>query len=187
MIMKRVIIIFAVALCLFSQVQAQRCLPGQKGIQFTAGTVNSLKSDFHGGIAYSVYAKGSNKWLFGAEYLEKHFSYKDLTLPQTQFTAEAGYYLNFLSDGSKTVFFSLGLSAMAGYETVNWDKKRLFDGASIDNKDGFLYGGAITLETEIYLTDWLVLLVNVRERLLGGSSVGLLNTQPGIGLKFMLN
>ncbi|MDR0873134.1 MAG: conjugal transfer protein TraO [Prevotellaceae bacterium] len=187
--MKKSKIILLIALCLAvcSQAQAQRCLPGQKGILFTAGAVNSLKSDFHGGIAYSVYTKNANYWVFGSEYLEKRFSYKNLSLPQTQFTVEAGYYLNFLSNGSKTLFFSLGLSAMAGYETVNWDKKRLFDGATIQNKDGFLYGGALALETEIYLTDWLVLLVNVRERLLGGSSVGLFNTQPGVGLKFIIN
>jgi hypothetical protein len=193
--MNKSVIISFIALCLTCfQAQAQRYLPGQKGLQFTAGTVNGFNlnpqnSDFafHAGTAFSYYTKNGNRWVFGGEYLEKRYTYKDLSLPQIQFTAEAGYYLKFLSDGSKTVFFSLGLSAMTGYETVNWDKKQLSDGATINNKDGFLYGGALTLETEIYLSDWLVLLVNVRERLLGGSSVGLLNTQPGIGLKFILN
>jgi hypothetical protein len=193
--MNKSVIISFIVLCLTCfQAQAQRYLPGQKGLQFTAGTVNGFNlnpqsSDFafHAGAAFSSYTKNGNRWVFGGEYLEKRYTYKDLSLPQTQFTAEAGYYLKFLSDGSKTIFFSLGLSAMAGYETVNWDKKQLSDGATINNKDGFLYGGALTLETEIYLSDWLVLLVNVRERLLGGSSVGLLNTQPGIGLKFILN
>lgn len=192
--MKRIIIIFAVALCLFTQAQAQRCLPGQKGLQFTAGTVNGFNLNpqsadfaFHAGTAFSSYTKNGNRWIFGGEYLEKRYLYKDLSIPQTQFTAEGGYYLNFLSNGSKTLFFSLGASVLAGYETVNWNKKQLFDGATVKNKDAFLYGGAFTLEMEVYLSDWLVLLVNVRERLLGGSSVGLLNTQFGTGLKFILN
>jgi hypothetical protein len=63
----------------------------------------------------------------------------------------------------------------------------LFDGATINNKDAFLYGGALTLEAETYLTDRIILLVNVRERLLAGSSVGKLNTQFGLGLKFIIN
>jgi hypothetical protein len=76
---------------------------------------------------------------------------------------------------------------LAGYETVNWNDKLLFDGATIKNADAFIYGGALTLEAETYLTDRIVLLVNVRERLLAGSSVGKLNTRFGIGLKFIIN
>ena len=180
--------------CLTVQAQAQRYLPGQKGLQFTVGTVNGfnlkpLSQDFayHAGMAFSQYTKNGNRWVFGGEYLEKHHPYKNIGIPQTQFTAEAGYYLKFLSDRSKTLFFSLGASALAGYETVNFNNKLLSDGATIQNRDGFLYGGALTLETEIYLSDWLVLLVNVRERLLGGSSVGRFNTQFGMGLKFIIH
>jgi hypothetical protein len=61
------------------------------------------------------------------------------------------------------------------------------DGATINNKDAFLYGGAITLETEIFVTDWLVLLANIRERTLAGSSVGLFNTQLGLGLRLIFS
>ena len=192
--MKRFIIVFTVALCLFVQAQAQRYLPGQKGLQITAGTVNGFNLNpqsndfaFHTGAAFSTYTKNGNRWVFGGEYLEKQYPYKDLAIPQTQFTAEGGYYLKFLSDGSKTFFFSLGASVLAGYETVNWDKKLLFDGATIQNKDGFLYGGTLTLEAETYLTDRIVLLVNMREGFLEGSSIGKLNTQLGLGLKFIIN
>jgi len=192
--MKRFMIICTVALCLFVQAQAQRYLPGQKGVQFTAGTVNGLNLEtqspdfaFHAGAAFSSYTKNENRWVFGGEYLEKCFLYRDFSIPQTQITVEGGYYLSFLSDGSKTVFFSLGASFLTGYETVNWGKKQLPDGATIQNKDSFLYGCALTLETEVFLTDWLVLLVSVRERVLGGSSVGLLNTEMGLGVKFIIN
>jgi hypothetical protein len=192
--MKRLIIILSVALCLFTQAQAQRYLPGQAGVQFTAGTVNGFnlkpKSNnfaYHAGFAFSVFTKNTNRWAFGGEYLEKRHPYKGLKIPQSQFTAEAGFYLNFLSDRSKTVFFSLGISALGGYETVNWKKKVLFDGATIENKNGFLYGGALTFETEIFVSNWFAFLINVRERVLGGSSIGLFNTQIGVGIKFILN
>jgi hypothetical protein len=100
---------------------------------------------------------------------------------------EAGYYLKLFSDRRKMFFVSLGASALGGYETVNWNEKLLPNGATIDNKDGFLYGGALTLEMETYLSDRIVLLINVQERLLGGSSVGNLNTQLAFGLKFIIN
>ena len=51
----------------------------------------------------------------------------------------------------------------------------------------FIYGGALTLELETYLTDRVVLLVNARERMLFGSDIGKFHTQVGIGLKFIIN
>jgi hypothetical protein len=84
-------------------------------------------------------------------------------------------------------FISAGASLMAGYETINKGNKLLPDGATINNNNAFLYGGALTLETETYLDDTLVLLVFIRERILGGSSIGKLHTQFGIGFKYIID
>ena len=54
------------------------------------------------------------------------------------------------------------------------------------DKDGFVYGGALTLELESYITDRVVFLINARERCLFGSSVGKFHTQFGIGLKIIM-
>ena len=187
--MKNLFVLFIICCFAVQDLPAQRYLPGIRGLQFTTGTVNGLnpQEGFHAGMALSTYNKRADRWVFGFEYLEKRYAYKELNVPQSQFTLDAGYYLKFLSDPRKTFFASLGASAMAGYETINWDKKLLPDGATINNADAFLYGAAITLELETYLTDRLVLLSNVRERLLIGSSIGKLNTQFGIGLKFIIN
>ena len=61
------------------------------------------------------------------------------------------------------------------------------DGATLLDKDCFIYGGVLTLELETYLTDWVVLLVNARERMLFGSDIGKFHTQVGMGLKFIIN
>jgi len=194
--MKRTTFLLAAVLCLVfaDQAQAQRRLPSQQGIQLTAGTVNKFNpgskrdgAGFHAGVAFSSYTKSGNHWLFGGEYLQKQYLYSDMRLPLAQFTGEGGYFLNFLSDGGKTVFFSFGVSAIAGYETINRNGKLLPDGATIQNKDTFLYGVALTLETEIFLTDWTALLLNVRERALPGSSVGKFNTQIDLGIRFIIN
>ncbi len=125
--MKRhIFIMMLFVLCLTSfQAHAQRYLPGMKGLQVTAGMTDGVHwnagSDFayHIGAAYSVYTKNANRWVIGGEYLHKKYDYKDMQIPVEQFTAEGGYYLKFLSDRRKTFFLSLGLSALAGYETSN--------------------------------------------------------------------
>lgn len=194
--MKRLYLILTIVLCLVftDQVHAQRSLPGMRGIQLTGGMADGIYSSkndneagYYFGVAMATYAKNGNKWVFGAEYLERYYSYREKRLPIAQFTAEGGYYYNFLTDPSKTVFLSLGGSALAGYETSNWGEKTLYDGSTLQHKDAFIYGGAITLEIETYLTDRVVLLVTGRERILWGNSTGHFHTQFGIGLKFIIN
>lgn len=62
-------------------------------------------------------------------------------IPVEQFTGEGGFFSGVLSDGSKTFFLSAGISALAGYETVNSGKKLLFDGSTVRNKGGFISVG----------------------------------------------
>jgi len=187
--MKRLFFMFIVLCIAVPNLSAQRYLPGMRGLQLTAGAVNGLKPQegFCAGVALSTYTKRADRWVFSTDYLEKRHPYKNLTVPQSQFTVEGGYYLKFLSDWRKTFFVSVGASAVAGYETVNWGDKLLPDGATINNGDAFIYGGALTLELETYITDRLVLLANIRERLLTGSSIGKLNTQFGVGIKIIIN
>jgi hypothetical protein len=165
-----------------------------RGIQVTGGMADGIYSSstmnetgYYFGAAMATYAKNCNKWVFGGEYLGRYYPYKDSRIPVAQFTAEGGYYLNLLSDGSKTFFLSLGGSALAGYETVNWGDKLLFDGSTLQSRDRFIYGGAITLEVETYLTDRVVLLLTGRERILFGSDVSKFHTQFGIEFKFIIN
>ena len=100
---------------------------------------------------------------------------------------KGGYYLNFLSDAGKVFFLNLGGSALAGYETVNWSDKILYDGATLKNGDAFVYGCALTLEMELYLADRVALTASLRERFLWGGSLGHCHTQYGIGIRFMIN
>lgn len=100
---------------------AQRYLPGQRGIEFRGGYTDGCLNDknFYSGMAISAYTRNGNRSVFGGEYLQKGYAYKDIMIPMVQFTAEGGYYLNFLSDRSKIFFLSIGGSALAGYETSN--------------------------------------------------------------------
>lgn len=192
--MKRVLLIIMLfGVCLhFNQAHAQRCLPGMRGIQFTGGLSDDLHwkngngFGYHAGIAVSTYTRNAHHWVVGAEYLEKRYDYRGNLYPVSQFTGEGGYYLNFLSDRKKTFFAALGLSALAGYETVNWGEQMMPDGSRLTDGDNFIYGGALTLELSAYLTDRIVLLVNGRQRMLFGGDCGKFHSQVGVGVRFMI-
>lgn len=146
--MKRLLfIILLFGVCLHvNQAHAQRCLPGMRGIQLTGGLSDNMRwkngdgFGYHAGIAVSTYTKNAHHWVVGAEYLEKRYGYRDCLYPASQLTGEGGYYLNFLSDRKKTFFAALGLSALAGYETVNWGESLLPDGSRLTDEDNFIYG-----------------------------------------------
>ena len=127
------------------------------------------------------------RWLFGADYVKKHYSYKDIAIPKAQFTGEVGYFVPFFSDRGRNVFFSAGLSALAGYETTNWNCKLLYDGATLKNDGCFIYGFAPAFEMEAFLSDRLVFLFNVRQRIFFGSSVGNFHTVAAVGVKYIFN
>ncbi len=181
------------ALCLTSfQAHAQRYLPGMKGLQVTAGMADGVhwndNTDFayHIGAAYSVYTKNANRWVIGGEYLHKKYDYKDMQIPVEQFTAEGGYYLKFLSDRRKTFFPFIGLVGSRRVRNTQ-PKRKAAAGPTLLDKDCFIYGGALTLELETYLTDRVALLLNARERALFGSDIGKFHTQVSLGLKFIIN
>lgn len=187
--------ILTVLFCLTAgQADAQRCLPGMKALEVRADMADGFyrgkggnKAGYAFGAALSTYAKGGSKWTFGADYLQVHHPYKATHLPIAQVTAEGGYYRLFLSDDRKNVFFYIGCSALGGYETVNWDRKLLSDGATILDRDAFVYGGALTLQAEVYLSDRIALTASLRERSLWGGHTGHFHTQYGVGLKIMLD
>ena len=186
--MKKLLMIGVLALTM-GQASAQRCLPKMQGIELNGGFVDgkSLSAAFSGGMALSTYTKNGSKWVFGGEYLQREYGYSDTSIPVAQFTAEGGYYKKLLTNASKTLFIYGGVSALAGYESVNWGETLLNDGARLTDKDAFIYGGALTLNIEVYLSDRLALMGNVRERCLWGNDTGHFHTQYGIGLKLIIN
>ena len=176
------------------QASAQRCLPQMKGIEVKVGMADgvyngrkSCKAGCYAGLGLASYTKGGDKWMYGAEYLQVNQPYRDTSVPIAQMTGEFGYSYNFLSDNSKTVMFYVGGAALAGYESVNWGKRTMQDGATLQNKGAFIYGGAVALETEIYLSDMVALTASVKERFVWGNSTGHFHTQFGIGMKFIIN
>ena len=189
---KKMLLTFAVLALTMGQATAQRVLPKMQGIAIVGGFVDGKSDSFYGGMTIDTYTKGGNKWVFGAEYLQRNHKYEhgengSQTIPVDQFTAEGGFCKLVLSDASRSFLAYFGVSALVGYETVNWNDKLLDDGSCLTGKDGIVYGCAATLNVEWYLSDKVVLTGNVRERFLRGNTYGHSHAQYGIGLKFIIN
>lgn len=197
---KKVILLSIVACFCFSA-KAQRYLPGQEGIQISGGVVDGFhlsgEKGFSTDVAFSHYNQNRSHWVFGVSYLQKDKKYTPLNpyshlnsslnfVPISQFAVSADYLHN-ICDIKKISFFNVGFGAMGGYETINWGKQDLEDGATIMTPDRFLYGGNVQFEVESYLNDYVVLLLNAKERILFGSRSGTFHTQISMGVKFIIN
>ena len=185
-------IIFAAMLALFTgQAMAQRCLPGMSAVEIKADmadgfyTGSSRDCGYSFGVYYSVFKGGANTWSFGGEYLQTYKPYGEKgRTPVAQFTGEVGYNLRIVSDYSQTFHLYGGVSALAGYETVNWGKQLLPDGSTIQAKDAFIYGGAVTLSADFYLSDHVELGPHIKERFVFGNDTGHFLFQYGVHLKY---
>ena len=191
--MKKAIMIFAAMLALFTgQAMAQRCLPGMSAVEIKANmadgfyTGNSRNCGYSFGVYYSVFKGNANTWTFGGEYLQTYKPYGEKgRIPVVEFTGEVGYNLHLLSDYSQTFHLYGGVSALGGYETVNWGKSVLSDGSTLHNGDAFIYGGALSLAADFYLTDNFALGVNLKERFIFGNNTGHFRFGYGMQLKYI--
>lgn len=111
--MKRAIFILTLGLCLLLSdgAHAQRALPAMRGLEIRGGMTDGFytrdsrsETGYWFGLAMSHYAKNADKWVFGAEFLNRYYPYKSERIPVAQFTAEGGYYYKFLADPSRTFF-----------------------------------------------------------------------------------
>ena len=186
--------IIAAMLTLFGgRAMAQRCLPGMSAVEVRADMVNgfytgnSRNCGYDFGVFYSVFKGNANTWSFGGEYLQTYSPYGEKgRIPVAQFTGEVGYNLHIVSDYSQTFHLYGGVSALGGYETVNWSKHILSDGSTIKNGDAFIYGGALTLSADFYLSDRLALGAHVKERFVFGNDTGHSLTQFGVHVKLTI-
>ena len=179
------------------EARAQRGLPGQLGIGLSAGTVDGLLLRdsrlcyrYHTGLEVVRYNRGHSYWSFEVGYLHKDYAYYGATgrqaVPVGQYTAGAGLNLPLLSDRGRNVMLYGNLSTLLGYETSGRDGKALEDGATLVNRNVFLYGPGFGATLEGYLSDRVILLVRVHQRCAFGSSTGPFHTELGFRLRFII-
>lgn len=194
--MKRTLFLLVAALGLLFAVpvRAQRGLPGRIGLEMAAGLVDGFSlHDARGDYSYHVSIRMTRSngnrtlWQAGFAYLHKDYRYRCQRISKEQYSCEAGLLVPLLSTRKRTASLRLGFSALAGYESSNRGRKLLYDGATLSDMDAFVWGGTLSAEVGAYLSDRVELLAEVRERVLGGSTIGTFHTLVGIGLRITIN
>lgn len=165
---------------------SQRLLPKQKGIEILTGILSdeNPKSSYYLSVGMTTNGKSGHYKLWALEYAHQYSIYKNLHIPQETYTAEAGYSFFLLGDARRNITLNAGLTAVAGYESINRGENLLQDGAIIVPHDSFIYGAGERLSLETYLSDHFVLLVQGRIKVLWGTDLEQLRPSAGVGLRF---
>ena len=186
--------IFQILLCvlLSGSAMAQRNIPGQIGIQGQIGSVDGFKPydmgyRFHTSLALTRTNVNRTSWLYGLNYLQKDYVYRGDIIPRSQFTGEVGYFIPVFPDRGWNVCLSAGVTVFAGYEIFGWGNKFLYDGARMTYEDRFIFGGAISGQLDVYLSDRVIFLLNLKQNGILGTTAENFHTHIGIGFKFIIN
>lgn len=167
-------------------VQAQRMLPGQKGLELNLGTLSDENPgrNYYLNVNLTVNGKRDNYQLYALEYNHQYYNYKGFRIPQECYTAEGGYSFYLFGDAGKNISINAGITVVGGYESINRGEQMLYDGAMIKNEDSFIYGAGGRLSLETYISDRFVFLIQGRAKVLWGTSLEQFRPSAGIGLRF---
>lgn len=169
---------------------AQRLIPGQRGFEVVGslpiikGEKFFAKDNFGVGVSLTRYLKRENYTFVLAEYELQNMPYREYEVKLKDALLQVGYMHPILSDNGKNVFLYGGISALGGYEKLNEDKKLLPDGATLLDRSRFVYGGAVHLSLECFLTDNVLLLLKGQGRMLFGTDVHRFRPALSAGLRF---
>ena len=171
-------------------VQAQRLVPGQKGLEVSA-SVPMVKGkslfkpdDFGMTLSLSHYLKRGKYTFVSAGYEQQALSYRNYQVPLRDYLVQMGYAHPLLSDKGKNVFFYLGASAVAGYEDINKGEKLLPDGAKLLDGSRWVYGAGLHTSVEIFLTDRIIVGGKAQLHYLFNSDVHRLRPTLSLGLRY---
>lgn len=132
-----------------------------------------------------------NRWsyiqigVFGAYAKEE---YLDIRIPYSVFSFQPGYYRRIiLIDASRPIAVYLGGGPIAGYEILNNGSTDLSNGAILDARSKFIYGGFLSLEVEFPLSEKFSLALKASEHGHINSDIGKLYPFVGAGFRYYLN
>lgn len=174
------------------QLNAQRLIPKQKGIEITGsipitkGEKLFYKRNFGVEMTLSRYLKRGNYTFVGMSYEQQFIPYRSYEIPSRTMLLHIGYRYPILYDNGRNVFVYAGISALSGYEALNDDKKLLPDGATLLDRSRIVYGGAVHMTMEVFISDNIMFLIKAQGKMLFGSDLHRLRPAIAIGIKYHL-
>ena len=192
MVMKKYLFLLASAVAMMLPAQAQRLIPKQKGIEvmgslpIVKGEKLFARDNFGLGLSLTRYLKRENYSFLTVEYEQQNMPYRSYDVKLKDAFVHLGYMQPIVSDNGKNVFAYAGISALGGYEEINDDKPFLPDGAKLLDRSRFVYGGALHLSIECFLSDNVLLLLKGQGRILFGTDVQHFRPAVSAGIRFNL-
>lgn len=184
--MNRLCIALLFILTIGSKSLAQQMIPKQKGFELSYSVFpGSPEKQNYVLAAGLVSYKRNGNYLFGTgEYSRKYYEYRDYDIPIDIFLFNGGYSFYVWGDSIRNVNFNLSMSGLVGYEQINRDQSELYDGSLLNSTESFVYGTAVKLSLESYLTEHLVFIVNGQLRFLQNSQLGKFHSLIGAGMRY---
>lgn len=192
MVMKKYLFLLACAVAMMLPAQAQRLIPKQKGIEvmgslpIVKGEKLFARDNFGLGLSLTRYLKRENYSFLTVEYEQQNMPYRSYDVKLKDAFVHLGYMQPIVSDNGKNVFAYAGISALGGYEEINDDKPFLPDGTKLLDRSRFVYGGALHLSIECFLSDNVLLLLKGQGRILFGTDVHHFRPAVSAGIRFNL-
>lgn len=192
MVMKKYLFLLACAVAMMLPAQAQRLIPKQKGIEvmgslpIVKGEKLFARDNFGLGLSLTRYLKRENYSFLTVEYEQQNIPYRSYDVKLKEAFVHLGYMQPIVSDNGKNVLLYGGVSALGGYEEINDDKPFLPDGAKLLDRSRFVYGGALHLSIECFLSDNVLLLLKGQGRILFGTDVHHFRPAVSAGIRFNL-
>lgn len=162
---------------------------GQRAFATSVGLSAGYTEDGYAGLFNYNYHNGRSSYihvgLFASFSVDKEtVGYE---IPYNIFNIQPGYYFRIMqSQGFKPVSLYLGGGGILGYEILNNGNNELPNGALIDAKSQFLYGGFAGLELDYAFSDDWSFVVKANEYYHVNSDVGNWYPYIAVGLRYYL-
>ncbi len=170
----------------------QRHIKGLMALEAQFGFMNNLSvfskdsGGHHVSMGLSKYINSNSYWKLHYDADRRNYLVLDAPAFTSRQTGSISYYRTILKDKEGNFYLNVHVGGLAGYENIN-NNERVISGVELKARSKFVYGLSAGIESEVFLSDHLALLLQFRERLFIPSDTEKLRWYAGAGLKWMLN
>lgn len=142
---------------------------------------------YGGEITYNTIGSQNTFTQIALEVSMTHYNSGETRVPYSSFTASYSYFLTVYSRNRKMQSLSIGGGAMAGYELANNGNSAISNVVSLDGNSKFIYGGVVTIDIDIIVSEHISLVVKYSQFYHVNSDFGKFTNFSGVGLRYYFN
>lgn len=137
-------------------------------------------------LNYNYYTNRENFIQGGIYYSVNKIEKNGFEIPFNIFTLNVGYFDNIYTSLRKNIKVNIGGGPVVGYEVLNNGDNTLDSGAQILDKSQFIYGGFLSAEIDLYLSNDFSFIIKANEYYHVNSDIGQFTLFAGIGFRYFI-